>query len=100
MQCSCKQSKWQSLAESAEVRCHDQEESLLHSALVKPHLEYCIQFWVWHFRKDVDKPEGIWRTSSKMIRAWKKNLRRTVGSTRYVWPGEEKIMGMWQQVSQ
>ena len=39
----------------------------LSCAMVRPHLEYCVQIWSPHYRRDMDLLECIPRRATKMI---------------------------------
>jgi len=61
------------------------------SALVRPHLEYCIQIWSPQYRRDMDLLERIQRKATKMTHGMEHLSHVDRLRAGAVQPGEEKV---------
>jgi len=73
-QCSAAASKAMSMMGLVKRHFKDLDSDsflLLYKTYIRPHLEYCVQAWSPHLKKDILLPETVQKKSTKLVRGFK-----------------------------
>ena len=65
----------------------------LYKSIVRPHLDYCVQAWIQHYRKDMNKLEKVQMRATRMVEGLREDsyedrlkiLRFTTLETKFSW---------------